>query len=231
MSEESRRPAPTRERWEQFTTIPLVVLGVVFIIAYSVYVLVPAAPDWLASFTLSILFLAWLAFLVDIIIRIVLTPRGDRGHFVRTHPIDMLSALLPVFRAFRVLVLLRQVPYLQRRSGAAVRTNIIIYALTYSVVFVYFIALATLAVERDAPGATITSFGEAMWWAVVTVATVGYGDAFPITVVGRLNAVLLMAGGVAIVGTASATIISLINERIGTARTRRDEEPPADGTV
>jgi len=223
--------APRRIAWERRTTTPLVVLGILFIVAYSVIVLVPELPTE-TGLVLSLVFaVTWVVFVIDIGVRVTLTPRGARWHFLWTHPIDLLSVLLPVFRAFRVLVLLREVPYLQRRTGAAVRTNIVIYALIYSVMFVYFISLATLAVERNAPGATITSFGEALWWAVVTVATVGYGDTYPITVPGRLYAVLLMIGGVAIVGTASATIISLINERIGQTRRGHRDEPPADGTV
>ena len=222
---------PRRERWEALTTIPLVVLGLVFIAAYSVFVLAPDAPEPLRTVVIVVLVVVWVVFVIDVVVRVALAPHGRRWEFVRTHPIDVLSAFVPVFRAFRVLTLLREVPYLQRRSGAAVRTNIVIYAAAYSVVFVYFISLATLEAERYAPGATITSFGEAIWWAIVTVATVGDGDAFPVTVPGRFYAVFLMAGGVAIVGTASATIISLINERVGKARTRRDEEPPANGSV
>jgi voltage-gated potassium channel len=224
-------PAPRRLAWERRTTTALVVLGLGFIVAYSVIVLVPELPPE-TRLALSLVFaVTWAAFVIDIVIRVALTPRGSRSHFLWTHPIDLLSVLLPVFRAFRVLVLLREVPYLQRRTGAAVRANIVISALVYAVMFVYFISLATLAAERDAPGASITSFGEALWWAIVTVATVGYGDAYPVTLAGRLYAVLLMAGGVAIVGTASATIISLINERIGARRRGHNDEPPADGSV
>ena len=51
------------------------------------------------------------------------------------------------------------------------------------------------------------------------------------TTEGRFYATFLMAGGVAIVGTASATIISLINERVSKARTRNSGGPPADGSV
>ena len=82
----------------------------------------------------------------------------------------------------------------------------------------FFLALATLEAERDAPGANITTFGDAIWWALVTIATVGYGDMYPVTALGRFYAVLLMAGGVAIVGTASATIISYLNERVAGLR-------------
>ncbi len=223
--------APRRDAWERRTTIPLVVLGILFIVAYSVFVLAPDLAQVPRALLGGLLVLVWVVFVIDVVVRIVLTPRGARWAFVRSHPVDVLSAFMPVFRAFRVLLLLREVPYLQRHSGSAVRANIVIYAAAYSVVFVYFIALATLDVERNAPGATITSFGDAIWWAIVTVATVGYGDVVPITVPGRIYAVFLMAGGVAIVGTASATIISLINERVARTRAQGDEEPPADGSV
>lgn len=225
-------PAPRRIAWERRTATPLVVLGVLFIVAYSVVVLAPDAPAPVLPVIVVLLLVAWVVFIVDVVVRILLTPSGGRWSFVWQHPVDVLSALIPLFRALRVLTLLREVPYLRRRSGAAVRTNIIVFALSYAIVFVYFVALATLSAERNAPGATITSFGEAIWWAIVTIATVGYGDTYPVTIPGRVYAVLLMGGGVAIVGTASATIISLINERIGSARRGHDDdEPPDDGTV
>lgn len=218
--------APRRLAWERRTTVPLVVLGAVFIAAYSVYVLAPWIPRGPDALLFWVLIVTWVVFIADIVVRVVLTPHGGRWAFLWTHPVDVLSAIVPVFRAFRVLALLRQVPYLQRRSGNAVRANIVIYAASYAVVFVYFIALATLQAERNAPGASITTFGDAIWWAIVTVATVGYGDTYPITAEGRFYAVFLMAGGIAIVGTASATIISLINERIGGgARRPADPEP------
>ncbi|MFF2273290.1 potassium channel family protein [Agromyces sp. NPDC058136] len=213
-------PAPRREAWERRTTVPLVVLGVVFIVAYTIYVLAPWIPRGPGSLLFFALLAAWVVFVVDVIVRISLTPRGGRWAFVRTHPIDVLSAIVPLFRAFRVLALLRNVPYLQRRSGAAVRANIIIYGSTYAIVFVYFIALATLQAERNAPGATITTFGDAIWWAIVTIATVGYGDMYPVTAEGRFYAVFLMVGGVAIVGTASATIISYIGEKVSEVHAR-----------
>lgn len=211
-------PAPKREAWERVTTVPLVILGIGFVVGYSLFVLVDSSERWFAPALVTILAIVWLTFLVDVVVRISLTPRGYRAHFIFTHPIDMFSVILPLFRAFRVLELLRQVPYVSGRTATAVRTRVVIYAASYAVLFVYFIALVVLNAERDAPGATITSFGEAIWWACVTVATVGYGDAYPVTTWGRIYAVILMAGGIAIVGTASATVISLLNEQIAKAR-------------
>jgi voltage-gated potassium channel len=104
------------------------------------------------------------------------------------------------------------------RSGSAVRGSVISYALVYAAVYVYVIALAMLQTERNAPESTITTFGDALWWALVTITTVGYGDTYPVTAVGRFLAVLLMAGGIVIIGTASAIVVSYITERMAGPR-------------
>ena len=62
---------------------------------------------------------------------------------------------------------------------------------------IWVASLAILDAERGKPGANIETFGEAVWWAFVTITTVGYGDFYPVTAHGRFVAVLLMAGGVA----------------------------------
>lgn len=203
-----------RHRWEAATTIPLVIIGLVFIVSYSLYVLWVGMPRWLLTVLVIDFAIAWLVFLIDYIVRVSLTPSELRTTFVRENVVDLLSVVLPVFRAFRVINLLRRVPYFTKRSGAAVRAEIITYAVSYGVLFVYFVALAALSAERDAPGATITSFGQAIWWACVTLATVGYGDTYPVTIGGRIYAVMLMGGGVVIIGTASAIVFSFITERV-----------------
>ncbi|RFZ71161.1 pH-gated potassium channel KcsA [Mycobacterium marinum] len=53
-----------------------------------------------------------------------------------------------------------------------------------------------------------------MWWAITTVTTVGYGDLYPITVTGRVIAVLLMIGGISLIGVVTASLASWIVQRV-----------------
>lgn len=217
-----------RQRWVDATGRLLALLGIAFIVAYTVWVLVPDLPRSIVVAFNVIFALTWALFLVDAVMRLVLTPRGERWRYAWRHPIELLSVVFPVFRALRVVSLLGYLPVLQRRTTEAVRARFILSAIIYATVYVFFISLAVLQVERDAPGANITSFGEAIWWAVVTLATVGYGDTYPVTVPGRMWAAVLMAGGVAIVGVASATVISVLNERLSGLRS---EHPHRRGVV
>jgi voltage-gated potassium channel len=68
--------------------------------------------------------------------------------------------------------------------------------------------------ERYLHGATINSFGKALWWSITTVTTVGYGDVYPVTNTGRVIAVLLMIGGISLVGVVTAALASWIIDRV-----------------
>lgn len=83
-------------------------------------------------------------------------------------------------------------------------------------------SLAALDVERGAPHATITTFPDAAWWAATTVATVGYGDRYPVTGQGRLVAVALMVTGIALLGVITAAIASWFVERVGEVQAAED---------
>lgn len=69
-------------------------------------------------------------------------------------------------------------------------------------------ALAVLDAERASEAANITTFGDALWWATATVATVGYGDFTPVTLEGRVVAVMLMIVGIGLVGTVTGAMAS-----------------------
>ena len=68
--------------------------------------------------------------------------------------------------------------------------------------------------EYKHPGANITKFGDALWWAVITITTVGYGDYTPITPVGRIIATIVMFSGIGIVVTLVTVIAQARYQRM-----------------
>lgn len=94
------------------------------------------------------------------------------------------------------------------------RGRIALYTAISACLITYVGALAVLDSERGAPDSTITTFPQALWWAFVTVTTVGYGDLTPVTATGRMVAVVLMIGGIAVIGVVTATLASWIVSRV-----------------
>ena len=127
--------------------------------------------------------------------------------------------LLRSLRLFRLVVL---VGALQKAIGHAIRGKVIIYTISGAVLLVYVGALAVLEAERGAPDAHITTFGHALWWAMSTITTVGYGDMYPVTTTGRFFAALLMIGGISLVGSITATIASWIVQSVSNEDEKHD---------
>jgi len=78
--------------------------------------------------------------------------------------------------------------------------------LAVAVLFIIFVGgFGVFLAEHGYPGANITQYSDAVWWAVVTLATVGYGDYYPVTAVGRIIAIFMMISGVGIFALMVAT--------------------------
>jgi voltage-gated potassium channel len=88
------------------------------------------------------------------------------------------------------------------RSAALLLTLLIIIVLPTATV-------AVLGFESEVPDANIQSGNDALWWSIVTMSTVGYGDFFPSTAGGRLAALLLMTVGIGIYGVLTSYLASL----------------------
>lgn len=204
------------DRWEIRTEWPLAAVALIFLAIYSAQVLLepPAEVHRLLSVINTVLYMT---FVGDYIMRLTLADRRSRWFF--GHLLDLAIVVLPFLRPLRLLRLVMVFKVAQGAAGNMIRGRVIAYAACSSVLLIYISSLAVLSAERHQPGANITSFGKAVWWAVTTVTTVGYGDEVPVTVTGRVAATFLMFGGISLLGVITATLASWIIQRVAEANT------------
>jgi voltage-gated potassium channel len=190
------------ERYENRTSAPLTGLAGVFLLAYGVPVVWPHLPPAASAACAAANGAVWAVFAADLAVRLVLT--HHRARFLATHVLDVLAVVLPVLRPLRVLRVFAATQTLLTRSGGLLRRGQAIVITAGLLVLIA--ALAELDAERGAPGGNIRGFSDALWWALTTVTTVGYGDHYPVTGTGRIVAAGLMVVGISLVGSITATV-------------------------
>ncbi len=199
-------------RWERRVEWPLTVLAVVFLVAYAWQVLDDRSTPGLHGVLEVALWVVWLVFALDYAARFRLAV--NKRKFFVTHVFDLLTVLLPMVRQLRVLRLVTVLKVLNRKFSGKIRQQVGVYVAGVTVLVGLSASLAVLDAERHHPDATITTFGDAVWWTLTTISTVGYGDRYPVTWEGRLVAALLMIGGIALLGVITGTIASWLVERL-----------------
>lgn len=151
---------------------------------------------------------------IDIAIRSALAPR--HVHYALTHPVALISVLVPPVRVIFSIRLVRSV----FRRGHLGRF------LLAAAVFVLNGAIIVYLFERHAPGSNIHTLGDAVWWAFVTVTTVGYGDFYPVTTWGRITACFIMGTGLLTLAVVTAQVASSF---VTQAPSRARPAPPDKG--
>ncbi|WP_098461371.1 potassium channel family protein [Propionicimonas paludicola] len=203
---------PTRSRWEVITEWPLNIAAVIFLIAYAIPVANPDAPEWLLLTCEVVVWVTWGLFAVDYVTRFVLA--HDKWRFFRSNLVDLAAVVLPMLRPLRLVRLLSLLSILNRTATQRLHGRVVTYTVGAVSLLVVIGALAVTDAERGVPGANIENLGDGFWWAAVTIATVGYGDRFPVSPIGRGVAVALMIGGIALLGVVTATIASWLVQRV-----------------
>ena len=137
---------------------------------------------------------------------------------LRSHPLDiavvvlsfpMLSSLLALTRLARLIRIVRvlRVAGISVRSMRALKATIgrreLLYVCSICLTLVITAAVTLAMIEPDTVG---DSFPNALWWSVVTVTTVGYGDIAPVTIPGRIAAIVIMLAGLGVISTLSASV-------------------------
>ncbi|WP_104180192.1 potassium channel family protein [Arthrobacter sp. B0490] len=214
-------------QWRRRSEIPLILAAVLYLAAYSIQV--TGDPDPATARLLEgVIWCVWALFLADYLVSLLLAP--SRGRWFVRHLHELVILLLPMLRPLRLLRLIPLLRVLNRTGGDALRGHIVLYVISAMAVLGYAGALAVLDVEQDVPGANILSLPDALWWALTTVTSVGYGDYYPVTGAGRLVAAGLMLGGIGVLSAVTAAFASWLVENVATARAAGEEAAEAQDT-
>jgi voltage-gated potassium channel len=109
---------------------------------------------------------------------------------------------------------------MQNRGQYATFITILLAGMVLSVA-----SVMVLQFESGDPDANIQTGGDAIWWGIVTITTVGYGDRFPVTLLGRLTAIFVMIGGIGIIGALASILASML---VAPSEPAADVEPAAE---
>ena len=216
MSEPTRSEAAKRLAPLEIITLILSVYVLIALFLQSAFSL-SAETDQLID---RIDFFVCLVFLADFFTRLWRAP--SKLKFLKWGWIDFVSSIpmfdlfrvgrvVRIIRVFRLLRAFRSAKNLLTFLFRERRTTSLVAVATVSIVLVIFSAIAMLQFET-LPDSNIKTPLDALWWAVATVTTVGYGDKFPVSIEGRIVACCLMVVGVGLFGTFTGFVASMFVE-------------------
>ena len=134
--------------------------------------------------------------------------------FYLSFGVDLRSLrVLRMFRLFRLLKLVRYNKAMRHFSKAMVmaKEQIILF-MAITLVLIYFAAVGIYYFENEAQPEHFSSIFDSLWWSIVTLTTVGYGDVYPITVGGRIFTFFILLIGLGIVAIPTGIISSSLTK-------------------
>lgn len=147
----------------------------------------------------------WIIFVLDVSYRFIKSE--SKWGYIKEHPFDIIAIILldsifriarlaRLIRIFRLLAIISRLPI-----GGILKTNKLDKVIVWTVLLIFVAAVPINLVEPN-----ITSYEDALWWAVVTATTVGYGDISPETGLGRIIAIILMLFGIGLIGMVTGSV-------------------------
>jgi voltage-gated potassium channel len=197
------------DKIERVTKYPLALLGIAWLVI-AIVVLTKDLNGSASTALVGSLFALWAIALVEYAVRLVVTP--DRRGYLKRRWVEPATVVVPPLQGWH-LVGMEKVSLLvyegELRAETILKHHSLFRVLIAAAGTLFLGAWLVLLFEENAKGSNIHSYPDALWWAIVTVTTVGYGDRFPVSAGGRAVAVVLMLVGIGLIGVLTATVASV----------------------
>jgi voltage-gated potassium channel len=196
------------EQYERYADVPLLILAVGFVPLVAAQIFdADLSEDAGRAVTIGYVAI-WAIFVVDYVVRFALAP--DRKRFFRGHIIDLFILAFPFLRPFILIRLGATFGKVGLQVRQIFTRHHLLPAIGAAVGIMFTGSILVLVVERDR--GAIDSLGEALWWGVQTITTVGYGDLVPVTPAGRIIGAMVMVSGVAVFGVVAANLAAFLTD-------------------
>lgn len=206
---------------ERVTEIPMLALAFLFLII----ILFPEVTELsleVQNTLESLLWIIWGVFAVELILKTYLAP--ERFRYLVSHWPDVLTVAVPFLRPIRLLRIFFVTARVWKQIRSVLRQQTLSLVGFTSMITVAISATLVYIAERQTDG-PIETYADALWWAVTTITTVGYGDMYPTTGFGRGIAVFLMLTGITLFGLLTASVAAFfIEEDTNTSNENQLEE-------
>lgn len=197
------------DRIERVTKFPMAFLGIAWLIL-AIVILTTDANGSTSKSVVGGLFVLWVIMLAEYLVRLVITP--DTPGYLKRRWVEPVTVVLPPLQGWHIVGIERMGLLLHEgelRAESILKHHSLFRVLIAVVVTLFLGAWLVLLFEEKAKGSNIHDYPDALWWAIVTVTTVGYGDRYPVTEGGRVVAVILMLVGIGLIGVLTATVASV----------------------
>lgn len=199
--------SPTR-RFFSFLYEVIIDFFAFFYVAKFILSITGIVPEKINNSSLIIEWSVYFFFVLDYVIN--LYKAEDKLSHIKGHIFDLLS-IIPFHYAFRAFRIVRAVKLMKKsRLGLIIKTS---RAFLYTNHFIYVIYTTaviclggSIAIYRLEYGKSVFSYFDAFWFSFVTITTVGYGDFTPVSIEGKIAAMVLMLVGISFIGLLTGTI-------------------------